>query len=156
MKTPGRFGVDVANVRSVLLVAIILLAGTAVGALAGYRMHLTADLEDQQGPVTAVVIIEWPDADPFHQNVTVDGHNATALGFTEQSAEQGNFTLGLKDGMMGTYVHQIGEHRAEGNCGWLYSVGHEGGEPQDGDRAADLTRVFEGGTVHWRWGCIQG
>ncbi len=154
MKTPRRLGASVANTNSVLLVVIILLAGTAVGALAGYRMHLTADLENEHGAVTAVVFIEWPDQEPFEQNLTVDGRNATALGFTKQASRAGNFTLGLQEGMMGTYVHQIGEHHAEGDCGWLYSVGHEGNAVQDGDRAADLTRVFEGGMVHWRWGCI--
>lgn len=156
MKTPRGFARDVAKTKSVLLVLVIVLSGLAVGALAGYRMHLTADMEAGAGDVNATVLIVWPDAqqEPFEANLTVDGKNATALGFLEKAAEVGNFTFTVDEGSIGTYVTAIDGHHAKDNCGWLFAVGHDDNEPQDGDRAADLMRVFDGGSVHWRWDCI--
>jgi len=146
----------VAKTKSVLLVLVILLSGLAVGALAGYRMHLTADMENANQDVNATVMIFWPDPDqqPFEANLTVDGRNATALGFLKKAAEVGNFSIDLDRASMGTYVLAIDGHRSQDNCGWLYAVGHEDNEPEDGDRAADILRVFDGGSVHWRWDCI--
>jgi archaellum component FlaG (FlaF/FlaG flagellin family) len=145
----------VANTKSVLLVLIILISGIAVGALAGYRMHLTSDLETARGPVTANFTIEWPDgSEPFNTNITVDAGNATALRITQKATEAANITLRLQPGAMGVYVFQLGEFPAEGRCGWIYFVGHEDNEPVEGDRASDLSRVFDNGTLIWRWGCV--
>lgn len=144
-----------AQTKSVILVLAILLSGLAVGALAGYRMHLTADMEHANQDVNATLVIVWPDPDqePFEANLTVDGRNATALGFLKEAAEVGNFSIELDRASLGTYVRAIDGYRAQDNCGWEYAVGHDDNEPEKPDRAADLIRVFAGGTVVWEWGC---
>ena len=142
-----------ANLRGVLLVSIILLVGIAVGALAGYRMHLQEAWNASAEPVLVRVTIDGAEGTHREANVTVQGSTANALGALEAAADVLDVVVGVRETGFGSYVHTIGAERASGTCGWLYGIGGVGHEFQPAN-AADLEPVDAGDWIAWYWGCI--
>lgn len=143
------------DARAVTVVLLIVLSASAVGALAGYRMIIHQEWHDEAEPVTANVTVTYPDGGGFNGTVTVQGGRANALGALEALADDLGVEVGVRGTSFGAYVHTIGPHRAEGSCGWLYSVGGQG-EKWQPDHAADAALLEEGDDVFWYWGCVGG
>ena len=141
-----------ADIRAVVVVGLIVLSGAAVGAVAGFRMHLHETWNDDAPPALVNVSVAFPDGTHHNGSVVVAGSTANALGALEALAVD-NFTVGVRETSFGVYVHTIGAFRAVGECGWLYSVGALGPAHQP-DHAADRAVVATGDDVFWYWGCL--
>lgn len=144
-----------ADRRGVALVLLILLSASAVGALAGYRMHLQDDWHATAEPVDALVFIAFPDDTWSNATVTVQGGHANALGALEAAAAEAGLSVGVRSYSFGAFVYEIGDFRAEpyASCGWLYSIGGEG-EAYQPDQSAERQHLSDGDEVYWYWGCI--
>lgn len=142
-----------ADLRGVALVLLILLSASAVGALAGFRMHLQQEWHENADPVLVNVTIDFPDGASLNGTVTVQGATANALGALEAAAAQHGIDVGVRSTSLGVYVHTIGSFRAEDSCGWFYSLGAKGTAWQP-DQAADREQVGDGDAVFWYWGCL--
>lgn len=139
--------------RGALLVLLILITSGAVGALAGYRMHVTSEFHENAEPLDVNLTVLFPDGVNHTVNVTVQGSGSTALGALRSGVED-VYRLHVREFEgLGYYVYAIGDHEADGRCGWLYGI--NGTEPiNQGETAANEAWLEDGDHIYWFWGCV--
>ncbi|MBW3583760.1 MAG: DUF4430 domain-containing protein [Euryarchaeota archaeon] len=142
-----------ADLRSVTIVVLIVLLGTSVGALAGYRLYVQQVVLPDTEPILVDVTIEWPDGGNVSTEVPLVGMDQNAYGALRYAVASLNITMRVQHYRDDAYVWSIGGHDAEGDCGWVYSVNGAGVAFQP-TNAANKEFLENGDRVYWSWGCV--
>lgn len=131
--------------RRLLSLALLVATLGAAGVLAAWGAHR----EGGEAGAFHVAAI-GPDGREV-LNAKVHVADATVLAVLQAAAEARGVELELVTYPgMGTYVHSIAGHRAEGSTGWIYEVQREGAW-RTGDRSAEHYPLQKGDATRWSW-----
>ena len=124
---------------SAVLLAVVLAAAVAPSAL-GARVHVRVE-----GKTTTIFGAAQPVLDVKGPDVSIpEIPHPNALDALEAASVAGEFYYHVAHSSFGSYVDQIGRHRAGGQSGWVFKV--NGVSPPVG---ADRVRLRDGDVVLW-------